>query len=165
MNTPTLPAPAAPGFNPWPYGLVAFLALFVASGAIFVKFALGHPVDLVRADYYDQEIRHQEQIDRVARTAALGPLAGVRHDTRTSTVAVALPPAHLGAGLTGSIHLYRPSDSALDRTVALTPGTDGRQAVDVSDLTPGPWRVRVDWTASGQEYFLEARVIIPAPVS
>ncbi len=51
----------------WPGG---FFILFGGYIAGFIVFASRQKMDLVRNDYYDQEIRYQQQIDRVQRTAA-----------------------------------------------------------------------------------------------
>lgn len=161
MTAPA-PSPNAPsGFNPWPYGIAGFLILFATSVVLFARFALGHPVDLVRPDYYEQEIRHQQQMDRVARTRALGDRVGIQLEDGASTLVVRLPVEQVRGDTTGSIQLYRPSRTDRDRVVPLQPDAAGRQVVDLEGLLPGLWKVRMQWTAGTEDYFLEAPVVVP----
>ena len=62
MNTTAaLPKPA---FNPWPYALIAFFTVLITVIASFVTWSLRQDMELVGADYYDQEMRFQQRIDR-----------------------------------------------------------------------------------------------------
>ena len=140
------PTPAAPSaFNPWPYGVAGFLVLFATTVVLFARFALGHPVDLVRPDYYEQEIRHQQQMDRVERTRALGDRAGVRLDASRGAVVITVPASHAGPEPVGTVQFYRPSDPARDRIVPL----------------PGLWKVQLRWSAGDQEYSIDVPVVVP----
>ena len=75
MNPSTPPAPA--GRNPWPIAIVSYFIIFIAFIAWFITFAMRQKMDLVRDDYYDQEIRFQQQIDRVQRTQSISTPRGV----------------------------------------------------------------------------------------
>ena len=124
--------------------------------------AVLHKEDLVSTDYYEREIGYQGQIEQLARTQRLLPLASIRYDADRACIQVNLPGFSSGAEPTGRIQLYRPSSAALDRGFALAPGADGIQLIDARKLSPGLWKVRVQWRTGGQSYFLDERVLVTA---
>lgn len=146
--------------NPWPAGLVIFFIVFIGYIVGFVIFSSSQRMDLVREDYYDQEIRFQQQIDRVQHTAPILAFAGVKYDVKDSTVTVSLPSAVAAAKVSGTINFYRPSDAGLDHEVDLVLDQHGAQTVDVRGLRTGLWKVRVEWKDKTQDYFFERRVVI-----
>ena len=148
MNPPTK--------NYWPLGLFVTFGLFFAGMATVVGIASTHREDLVNQNYYDQELKYQDQIDSVDRTQKSG--AAIAYEAGTGVVVITLPAAHLAQQLSGTIQLYRPSEPALDREFRLEPKAGGTQALDVSKLTGGLWSVRVKWVAGGENYFLEQKI-------
>ncbi len=156
-------APAKPAFNPWPYALVAFFAVFVSCVVAFGVWAVRQKVELVGSDYYEQEVRFQRQIDSEARAQAGGTAAAIDYRPGTREITLHLPAGTFAGGATGRIHLYRPSDAALDRELPLAVDAEGRQAIGARDLRDGPWKVRIHWTASGVEYAAVSTVVVAAP--
>jgi nitrogen fixation protein FixH len=154
-----------PAFNPWPYALIAFFAVFISCVVGFGIFAVRQKVDLVGADYYEQEVRFQKQIDRAARTKALGQPVAITYEHATNQITVTLPAGPAAQNPLGQIRLYRPSDAALDREIALATDAQGRQCIDASVLKEGRWKVRVNWTAAGAEYFAEQTLLVAGPVA
>jgi nitrogen fixation protein FixH len=145
-------------FNPWPGGIIVFFILLLCGIATAVVIATTHRESMVSENYYEQELKFQDQIDSAARAQKCG--AAVRLDRREDTLVVALPAAQLAQKLSGAIEFYRPSSPDLDCRFPLAPNADGSQAVDVSKLKAGPWRVRVKWAAGGENYFLEQRITL-----
>ncbi len=137
--------------NPWPYAILCFFGVFIAAVAGFIIFALRQDMDLVRADYYEQEVRFQEQIDRVNRTDTVKSQVAADYDAPSGILTVALPATHR-LGAEGQIQLYRASDAKLDRTF---PITSGMQTLRVGELHPGPWKLRLKWRAGGEEFYFE----------
>lgn len=158
MNS-TAPAPALRvPFNPWPWSLMAFFAVLLSTIAGFVVFAVRQNQELVRPDYYEQELRHEAQMDRVQRTRALG--GQVSLGFTDGILSVALPVSHAARGVTGTVRLYRPSDARLDREMTLAPDASGHQTLDVRPIQSGLWKAAVQWTVGGVEYFHEAPIVI-----
>ena len=158
MN-PSAPAPTLRvPFNPWPWSLLVFFAVLLTSIASFVVFAVRQNQELVRPDYYEQELRHEAQMDRVQRTRALG--GQVSLGFADGFLSVSLPASHVAQGITGTVRLYRPSDARLDREMTLSPDASGHQALEVRPIRPGLWKAAVQWTVGGVEYFHEAPIVI-----
>ena len=147
-----------PNRNLWPWGIVAFFALFFAGMAVMVVIATTHRDHLVSETYYEQELKYQGRIDSAARTKASG--ATVALDAAGTSLIITLPPAQLTQKLAGSIELYRPSAPDLDRQFPLAAQADGVQKLDVSQLAAGLWVVRVKWNAAGVDYFLEQKITV-----
>jgi nitrogen fixation protein FixH len=150
--------------NPWPVGLVVFFILFAGYIVGFVIFASRQDMDLVRADYYDQEIKFQQQIDKVRRTAPIMAGADVDYDGAAKVVTVRLPIVNTN-DITGTVSFYRPSDAKMDQDVNLAPNARGCQSVSVRSLRAGLWRVRVEWKARGGDYYFEKPIVITGPAA
>lgn len=146
--------------NPWPYAIMAFFACAITGIVSFVLFASQHRMELVRPDYYEHEVRYQEQIDRVNRTRAVRQQVAVSYDFQKAGLSITLPKGQVQAGLTGKLQLYRPSDSKLDQEIKLTPDAEGTQRVDTSGLKAGLWKVRVSWQVAGQEYYFDQSIVV-----
>lgn len=158
MNTmnPTIPYPQSRSL--WPYAIIAWMALFATGVVSYIVFAQGHRMELVRADYYEQDVRFQERMDRVERTRAMPHPVSVAH--AGGRITLTLPAEHARAGAVGTVELYRPSDARLDRELPLAVDAHGGQTIDARDLRPGLWKVRVSWTAAGEDYFHDESVVI-----
>lgn len=151
---------AIPSRNPWPIAIVAYFALFITFIVSFVTFASRQPVELIGGDYYDQEIRYQQQIDRLARTRAVKSDLRAGYDASQQCFKVVLPPGHLKALSKISAHLYRPSDFRLDRDLTVERLPDGSLRLGAERLQAGLWKLRFGWTAGTNEFFLEEPVVI-----
>jgi nitrogen fixation protein FixH len=145
-------------FNPWPVGIVVFFVLLLCGMATVVAISVTHRETMVNPNYYEQELKFQNQIDSAARAQKAG--ARVQLNAPAGRFEVMLPAQQLAARLSGTIEFYRPSAAELDREYPLAPGADGTQFVDISKLAAGPWQVRVKWNAGGQDYFLEEKITL-----
>ena len=161
MTTLTVPKPAPTQRSPWPYAIIAAFVLFGCFIGYMVRQAMRTSVDLVSPDYYAQELRHQQRMNAVARTAALPAGAvTVGYDAAAATLTLRLPAAVASQQPSGQVQFFRPSDQTLDFNVPLQPDTQGQQRLSTAKLRPGYWRVRLDFTAAGQAYFVEKSIVV-----
>ena len=144
--------------NLWPLGIFTAFGLFFVGMTAFVVVASTHREHLVNENYYEQEIKFQNQIESQARAEKSG--AAIRFDSAKSQVVFALPAAQREQKISGKVELYRPSAPELDRQFVIKLKHDGTQMLDVSQLAPGLWLVRAYWSADGQDYFLEQKIKI-----
>ena len=149
-------------WNPWPISIVAFFFVAIIGCCTFVAFCSRHPADLVAADYYEQEVRYQGQIDRLRHAQQNARTATVRYDEASRLICVSLSPNLSPAKATGSIQLYRPSATNLDRQFKLAPDDKGVQTIDAGSLLPGLWKVRVSWIVDDKEFFMDQKIVIGA---
>jgi nitrogen fixation protein FixH len=159
MSTP------APTRNLWPASIIGFFVVAIVFMVSFVVWAMQQREDLVSADYYEREVRYQQQLDSLNRSQALAAKVVATFDPARQAIVIALPPDRV-LGAKGRVHLYRPSDARLDREFPLALDANGRQTLDAREMPDGLWKVRVKWNTAGQDYFLDQPVIVTgAPVS
>jgi nitrogen fixation protein FixH len=139
--------------NPWPYAIIAYFVIFIAAIVLWISFALRNDQQLVRKDYYEQELKYQTDIDGLSRAANVN--VTVNYDSTKHSVIVSLPPPVA----TGSIYFYRPSDAKLDREITLSL-YNGSQSIDVGAFQSGLWRIRVTWTAEGAEFRHNTTIVV-----
>jgi hypothetical protein len=148
-----------PSHNLWPASIVGFFVLAIIFLVSFVAWAMRQRDDLVSTDYYEREVRYQQQLDSMNRSQTLAAQVVVTFDPTQLAIVITLP-SDKRQGATGQVHLYRPSDARLDRELPLVLNADGVQRLDAKQLDNGLWKVRVKWNANGQEYFLDQPVIV-----
>lgn len=154
MNTTA----SRPARSFWPYAIIIWMSLFATGVFSYIVFAQGHKMDLVGTDYYDQEIKFQQQIDRMDRTRAVEREVAIAYVD--GSIRVALPPEHVRQKVTGTVHLYRPSNAKLDQHFPLSLGAEAAQSIDAKALQPGLWKVRVTWKVGGEEFFHDKSVVV-----
>jgi nitrogen fixation protein FixH len=145
--------------NLWPYAIIATFVLFAVYIGSMVQQAMRTNVELVSPDYYKQELAFQQRMETVARTAALPSPVRLSYDGILHRLTLQLPATLAGQAVQGQIHFFRPSDQKLDFVLPLLP-TGLQQRVNTSKMRPGYWRVRLDFTAGGQAYFVDQELTI-----
>jgi nitrogen fixation protein FixH len=153
-----------PTKNLWPLGIILTFVLFISGTISLVVMACSQKVDLVSADYYEQEIKFQNHIDQLDRTRHLGRDGTVAYDSAARRIRIALPTEASARAIAGRIQLYRPSAAGLDRLLKLEPDAQGIQFLDATNLQRGLWKVRVSWKVKDQEYFLDQTITVGAGV-
>ena len=142
----------------WGTGIAIAFLLFAAGILTMVAISMNREVDLVSDDYYQQELRHQNQIESTKRSNVLAeqPTIGVS----ASTVTVKLPGVFSASSTAGTITFYRPADRKKDFVVPLKLDSSSSQIVRTPSLQKGLWRVKVRWTQQNQTYYHEEPIMI-----
>ena len=148
-----------PRRNLWPYAIITWFIVFASSLAAWITFTLHQRTDLVRSDYYEEEVHYQGQLDRLNRTAAVRDQIRVEYDASIAEVRVQLPPGHGETHPTGQISFYRPSDSAHDFHLPLNVDTQGVHRSSGIPLRGGLWKLRVEWSVAGKEFYFEQSLV------
>lgn len=149
-------------WDPWPVSIIIFFTIAILGCGTFIAFCSRHPADLISANYYEEEVRYQGQIDRLQHTQERAPLASVTYDAGTKLITVLVPLDQSRPNPSGQIQLYRPSAANLDRRLKLALNPNGVQTIDGASLLPGLWKVRVSWALDNREYFLDQQLVIPS---
>lgn len=142
----------------WGTGIVIAFVIFMGGIITIAVYLMNQDVNLVADDYYDQEIKYQQQIDRIKRTKKLDTINIITFNG--TTVNVTIPKSLLKSNLTGEIYFYRPSDENIDIKIPLHTDSLGVQVIPVSGLEKGSWTVKVNWLTGEKEYFVEKRIFI-----
>ncbi len=140
-------------------GLMMAIVLFVGFLLSILIFAMNQPQNLVTDNYYNEELAYQQQIDRIQRSRALGQEPSIIYQ-RGGKISVHFPNEWLGRTISGTVLLFRPSDSKLDQTLLLKLGLDGSQLIDTCELQPGLWKIKLNWQMDGVSYYSENSLVI-----
>jgi hypothetical protein len=142
----------------WGTGIATAYLTFAAATTGFVAFAMSRPVLLVSPDYYADSLHEDEHLVARRNAMALGSTAGVSTNGR-DRIHVGIPLSQASVAQ-GSVTLYRASDPAADRTIALSVDSAGWQDLNVSEIARGAWLVQLRWSADGRDYNIEQAVVL-----
>jgi hypothetical protein len=130
---------------------IAFAAIIITMVTICMK---QDDLHLVTQNYYEEEIKYQQHMDKVSNSEDLGHTV-LKFDVLSSSLNVNLP-----EGTKGTVHLFRPSDARLDQKIEVQNSTSSDKNLDLSSLKPGYWRVKVEWADQEKSYFQELKIFI-----
>jgi hypothetical protein len=142
----------------WGNGIVIAFLVFAAGILTMVAISMNREVDLVSDDYYQQELRHQDQIENTRRSNVLTEQPGV--EVSGSAVTVRLPKVFSTSGTTGSLTFYRPDNRKKDFNVPIRLDSSNTQTVPIASLQKGLWRVKIRWSQQSQNYYHEEPIMI-----
>ena len=111
---------------------------------------------MVTDNYYEKELKYQEQINRIERTNKLSKQPEIQYDGIMIKIIYPNIPDKVSAK--DFVLLYRPSDNSKDIKIPVNTDTSGIQVISAERLDRGIWRVQVNWTSSGSEYYTETIV-------
>lgn len=147
--------------NLWPVAIISTFTIFIALIIVFVVFATRQKMELVSPDYYEDEMRFQEQIERLSRTSLLAARKLIAYDADRREIVITLPAVHSRHLSAGRVQLYRPSDASLDLHIELATDAEGVQRIETRQLRGGLWKIRLQWKVNGQEFFFDQPIVIP----
>lgn len=134
----------------WGKGLALAYGGFVILVLAMVGITITKNVDLVTSNYYDKEIKYQEEIDKINNTSRLKEQ--VKFDLGETSLLISFPALSAGSVIKGEVNFYRPSDSKKDFKVPIETDKDFKQVFDISNIEKGLWKVKVNWNMDGMEY-------------
>jgi len=139
----------------WGYKIAAAYLLFVA-GIVFLVFKAGKQnYDLVTKNYYEEELKYQDVIDKKQNVAALSALPEIKY-TRTG-ITILFPKEFENKNITGEAYLYCPSDAKKDlkKNFELNK-PDFRWELPGSFR--GMYKLKLSWTSDGKSYYQEKKI-------
>ncbi|MBU3742844.1 MAG: hypothetical protein FGM24_11285 [Candidatus Kapabacteria bacterium] len=134
----------------WGWRIAIVYTTFALGTLSFVGFALTKDVDLVRPDYYEQGLRHDDYAAATARAQTLNPLPTANIDHASRKLMLSLPPSMAGAEV--SVEMYCPSQLNADRQATITINADGQSELSLSGYAAAPYVLTATWTFGGQTY-------------
>lgn len=139
----------------WGKGIFITLVVFGILMIGMVTFCIQQDdIHLVTQNYYEEEIKYQDQIEKMINASEIGYNVMV-YDSQTKKVDLLLP-----KGAKGTLHLFRPSDARLDQRIEFDITETNSSSVDVKDLKPGFWRIKLSWSEDGKEFYEEKKINI-----
>jgi hypothetical protein len=113
-------------------------------------------VPLVTKNYYEEELRFQDQITRVDNTERLAEKPEIRISENKLVVSYSrLPEVEHG-----KLKLFRPSDADLDQMFQVDTVTTTSTQFVIDHPIRGLYKAQFAWEQSGKEYFIEQVVVL-----
>jgi len=144
----------------WGYGILIFILLFMTFILSLVYKCSQQKVDLVSEKYYEQELKYQQQVDKLNNASATPEKLSLFFDKQMDAVEIFYPSNTDLASLSGNINFFKPDNANLDFGVDVKRNKDNVQLVPVSKLKRGWWKVQVSWRSSGTSYYKEEKILI-----
>lgn len=139
----------------WGKGIIITLIAFGILMIGMVTFCIKQDdIHLVTQNYYEEEIKYQDQIEKMINASEIGYNVLV-YDSQLKKVDLKLP-----KGAKGTLHLFRPSDARLDQKIAFDITETNASSINVKDLMPGYWRIKLSWSENGKEFYEEKKINI-----
>lgn len=139
----------------WGYKIALIYTAFAVFMIGLVVKSMKQTHDLVTENYYEEELKFQQQINKKNLVKRDGKKVEWKHEN--NFIELVFPAT---GNVSGKIKLFRPSEAAKDISVSVNPDNSGRQQIDVSVASKGKYLLQIDWKENGNEYFQEAVIII-----
>ncbi len=144
----------------WGYRIFISFLVFGALMISLVVISFNQEVNLVSEDYYEQEIKYQEQIDRIRNFKALPEKPEVILVSVEDRCILKFPQILLEKGVEGTVHFFRPSDSRLDQLYSLKLEKGNAVGFDTAEMKKGLWEVQVKWSDGEKEYYFKKNIFL-----
>jgi len=139
----------------WGKGIILTLVVFgVLILSMVVICVRQDDLHLVTQNYYEEEIKYQDQIQKMINASHLDHKVLI-YDNQMKIVDLDLP-----IGSKGTLHFFRPSDARLDQKIEFDISDVSVNSVDVKNLKPGYWRIKLTWVENGTSYYQEMKITI-----
>lgn len=131
---------------------------FVILILTMVAMTMGEKEDLVSKDYYAQEIKYQEKIDRINRTAELKE--ALTWQVKNGSINLSFPRQFKGEKIKGKVYFFRPSDEKMDRFIPIEEDTLSIRNISTKELEKGSYKMEINWRIEKEEYYNEGTIHI-----
>ena len=143
----------------WGTGIVIAFVLFIAFIMYFVinmNLNKKYDHDLVTEDYYQEELLHQNEIDKVDNAKELKE--NVSWEKTEDGILISFPKELDYTNITGNVFLYRPSNKKLDSEIPISL-SDHYLLIPKTSLLDGRWNIKVDWKYDGKSYLYKESIM------
>jgi nitrogen fixation protein FixH len=131
-------------------GFISFILYFVITMNVDEKFTN----ELVVEDYYGEELKYQDDIDKLTNANNLSE--NITYRKSAEGLIIQFPENIDFEKITGFVFLYRPSNKQLDFDTAISLSKSHLLIPD-KRLVDGRWNIKIDWQYNNQDYlFIES---------
>jgi len=140
----------------WGTKIALLYTAFVGFILYMVYMSFLQDFDLVTEDYYAEEIKYQETIDKKANAATLEH--PVKAQIKNGHLTLTFPPSEYS--IKGKLIFFRPSNSEWDFEHNFE-SEDQTVNIPLSSFKSGKYLVKFDWSSDDEEFYQEITIIIP----
>ncbi len=133
-------------------GFIAFIMYFVINMNANDKY--NH--DLVTEEYYKEELKYQNDIDKLNAAKTLE--VDITYSKTNEGLVIEFPKGFDAEKITGKMFLYRPSNKHLDfeTTISLS---KIHLLIPDKRLVDGRWNIKIDWKYNGKSYLYKTAIV------
>lgn len=143
----------------WGWRIFTVIVIFLAFILFMVFKAMNQDFHLVADNYYEKEIRYQDEINMINKARALEQPLMIKYNLQEEVVLFVYPKQQV-KGISGKLYFYRPSDSRMDKTFEIIPGEDGIQKIGIKSFSKGLWQIKVNWAYGADKFQEEKNIMI-----
>jgi hypothetical protein len=138
----------------WGKSIILVFILFAIFIFTLAAICMRQEISLVSPSYYKEELAYQKQIDRLNNAETLQ----IKPTMELNGGALVVTYKNFDLLDSGTVKLFRPSNEKFDREFPLSEGASETREISVGALQPGLYKVRMNWSMKGKEYFIENTV-------
>ena len=143
----------------WPTGIILALGAFIIFILSFVYKATFMPEydhELVSDEYYNDELKYQEEIDKLKRAAGLEENVSIK---KVATGLLMTFPSEFDfKQIKGSISFKRLSNQNIDFSFPIALNSNQFLLKD-DKLVDGRWDIKIEWQVDGKTYLFKEKII------
>ncbi len=144
----------------WNWGTKLLISMIVFMLFLIVFFVLmtRQTYHLVERDYYPRGLEYQKKIDKSTNAKSLEEKVIIENNSEY--LLFRFQSFFDPSEISGTIHLYRPSDANGDAKLPIKPDSLGQILYPVKNLIKGRYIVKIDYKYDDREYYEEKSVFI-----
>lgn len=137
----------------WGHWIAIVLGVFLVLNVIMVIFTFSQDVELVTDNYYEKELKYQDELGKMNKALSLPDSLKMSMDR--FELNISYPQSLLKNKLIGTIHLYRPDQRKFDYDVDVKYDDSGRQTINMSGKAPGKWKISISLNDGEHDYLFK----------
>ena len=144
------------------WGHYITISFIIFAGIVFMMayISMNTDVNLVAPDYYKQEIRYQQQIDKITNFNSLKIKPTFKLNISSQNIEISFP-TDLSADLkNGKILLFRPSQKESDMLYTINLDNTGNQLLSMKGMQNGLWKAKINFQIGDELYYHEKNIIL-----
>ncbi len=144
----------------WGTAIVIAFVLFISFILFFViKASTDKKYDyhLVSEQYYQDELKYQEDIDKYNNTKRLG--IEITLKKTLEGIEINFPNSFQTENIQGNVSLYRPSNQSLDKYIPFVLSERSTLLIPDQMLVDGRWDIKISWSQNNKEYLYKKEFI------
>lgn len=146
-------------FN-WGWGIFLTCLTFILFISSLVYRASREKIEFVTENYYDKELKFQDQIDHSQNAEKLSEKIKVSQNTNEGTISISYPSSIDWKSVSGQITFFKPDNADLDFDVKAMCDENHMQQVNSTKMKRGWWNVKISWASGETPYYFEQKLLL-----
>ena len=142
----------------WGYKIAIAYSVFVIMILVLVYKSSLQNIDLVTEEYYAEELKYQDQIDKKRNANKLEIPLIIKQESQQ--LKIQFPGDLAEKGVSGILFFYKPDDKLKDIKIPIDANTYGLQIIDISGFAKGYYQIKIEWEANRISYYQEEDIFI-----